>query len=511
MFTRISLWPKLLACVAATLTLCLAAMASAQTTAPVAVAFDDYFVNKALRLELYQIGDAREELITLHQVYEESVWPENPRALIPPFEAGHYAIKVYDAASDRLIFAKEFDTMYGEYKTTTPAINGVKRVFQKSVRLPEPKKPVRVTFERRDKKLVLSPEFTTTIDPADYHIIRENVNQGDWTFEVQKTGDPHDRVDIAFVSEGYTEADKDKFKADVEKFTKFCFSVEPYKSAQGRFNIYGVFRASVDRAMDEPRQRAYKSTVLNASYNSFDLDRYLLTEEDHTLHRIAAQVPYDTVVVLVNSARYGGGSICLDYCIASADNATGQHIFVHEFGHSFAALADEYVGTVAYNDMYPAGVEPLEPNITELLDPANIKWKAFLTPGIALPTRDGRAEIQDLQRQLQTVQREVADASAAAKAKGQTDAEIQAIQDQNAARQQELQAKLTQARAYSSSLGTKVGAFEGAGYLSKGMYRPQLQCWMGNGGEGFCVVCQAGIRRVIDYYAPAAQPARQAP
>jgi hypothetical protein len=471
------------------------------TTAPASAAadgpvnFDDYFIDKALRIELYQTGDAKTEMVSLRDIYQEPIWPGNPKQLIPPFEAGHYAIKVFDAASNRLIFEKYFDTMFSEYRTTTPALNGITRVFETSPRIPYPKKPVRIIFERRDKKLVLMPIYKLDIDPADYHINQETNNLGDTTFDVQKTGSPHDRVDLAFLAEGYTADDKDKFKSDVERFSKFVFSVEPYKSCKEKFNVYGVFRASPERGVDQPRTHSFKSTALDASYNAFDLDRYLLIPDIHAMHRMAAQVPYDSIIVLVNSNRYGGGSICLDYCVASAQHPTAQRIMTHEFGHSFAALADEYTGDVAYNDAYPAGVEPLEPNITELLDPANIKWKAYLTPGIAIPTPEPRDEARQLQQQLQAATRAAAAQLDAAKSKGESADQIKTITDQGQANIAAAQSKLDQ-------LNARVGAFEGGGYLKKGMYRPQLSCWMGTGpASGFCVVCQQGIRRMIDYYA----------
>ena len=480
------------------------AKSPAAATTPDPVSFDDFFVDKALRLEMYQTGDARDEVVTLHRICSEPIWPENPRALICPFELGRYAIKVYDAATDRLIYTKGFDTMFAEYRTTKPAIDGTKRVFQTTVRIPEPKKPVRVSFERRDKYNALSSIFTTQIDPADYHIVRESEKLGDKTFIAQKSGEPHDCVDLAFISEGYTAADEEKFKADVEKMSAFMFSVDPYKNCRNKFNVYGVFRPSAERGMDEPRQHSYRSTVLDASYNSFDLDRYLLTENNHELHRMAAQVPYDTIVILVNTPRYGGGSICLDYCISSVDNATSPRVFVHEFGHSFAYLADEYVGTVAYNDRYPLGVEPLEANITELLDRDHIKWKKLLTPGVTLPTTDGKAEVRALQSEFDAAQKKGREELAAAETNGVSAEDRKAIADRNQAREQETQDKLTKAKAYVAGLGNTVGAFEGAGYMAKGMYRPQFACWMGNGSptQGFCPVCQQGIRQMIEYYAP---------
>ncbi len=432
-----------------------APVAAATAAAPPATApagpvnFDDYFINKALRVEVYQIGDAKEEFVTLDKIYEEPIWPENPRNIICPFDACRYDVKVYDLATNKLIFVQPFDGLFGEYRTTDPAIKGIKGVYTRSLRFPEPKNAVRFVIENRDKKLQLHELFSVEIRPGDYHIVRETVNMGDETFVQQKMGDPHDKVDLAFLSEGYTAEDKDKFKNDVKKMSDAIFSYEPYKSNKDRFNIYGVFRASAERGMDQPRQNSYKSTALGATYNTFDTDRYLTISDDRAVYRMAAQVPFDTVVVLVNTNRYGGGGLTMDMCVTSVDNATSPRIFVHEFGHSFAALADEYVGDVAYNDMYPAGVEPNECNITRLLDKDNIKWKQFVTPGIALPTPPAPRGTQ-----LPNPQ--------------------------------------------------PVGAYEGAGYLAKGMYRPQMNCIMGNAlpppNDEFCVVCKWGIQRMIDYY-----------
>ena len=182
--------------------------------------------------------------------------------------------------------------------------------------------------------------------------------------------------------------------------------------------------------MDEPRQGAFKHTVLDASFNAFDLDRYMLIEADHRMHEIAAQVPYDAIIVLVNSKRYGGGSISMDYCCTTVDNARSLEVFVHELGHSFAGLADEYYASeVSYNDFYPKGVEPREPNITALLDPANVKWKDLLSPGIGVPTEYGKDAIEALQAERQKNRKAQADEIAAAKAKGGAEAAVGKIQE----------------------------------------------------------------------------------
>ena len=466
------------------------------------VPFDDFFLDQALRIDLYQSGDAKEETITIHQIYQEGTWPEPKTVLIPPFDYGRYVYKLYDVSSNRLIFCRGFDTMFAEYKTTSPALAGENRVFERSLRTPLPKRPVLFVVERRDKRHLLQPIFDRIIDPADYHIIRETPAAGDAVFETQITGDPHHKVDFVFLAEGYTTAEKDKFKSDLDRMTAFLFSVEPYKSSKDRFNIRGVFRPSPEQATDEPRQRVYKKTVLNASFNAFDLDRYMLIEEDHRMHEIAGQVPYDAIIVLVNSKRYGGGSIALDYCVSTVDFPTSPQVFIHELGHSFAYLGDEYYQSeVSYNEFYPKGVEPLEPNITALLDPANVKWKDLLAPGIGVPTEYGKEAIEALQAERQKARQAQAKDIEDAKKRNASPKEIQRIEEKYKKVDAGLNAKIEAVRKKYADLVDKVGVFEGAGYASKGLYRPMIYCLMiSNPKDEFCRVCQRAIARMIEFY-----------
>ena len=233
-------------------------------------AFDDYFVDQALRVDLYQSGDAKSETVTVRRIVEETLWPESKAGLLPPFDYGRYVYKVYDAASNRLIFTRGFDTMFAEYKTTSPALAGTVRVFERSVRFPRPRRPVLFVIEQRDKRNLLHPVFDQIIDPADYHILRERAGADDWVYEARIAGDPHEKVDFVFLAEGYTAPDRDKFKADVDRMTGVLLGIEPYKSMADRISVRAVFRPSADRGMDEPRQRSYKKTVLGASFNAFD-------------------------------------------------------------------------------------------------------------------------------------------------------------------------------------------------------------------------------------------------
>ena len=479
------------------------ALAARAQTPPASFAAD--FLDKAMRIDLYHVGDAKEETITLDQIYQEGIWPSTYTHLVDPYDYGRTVVKVYDVASNRLLYANGCDDMFSEYRTTTPALNGVKRVFERSVRIPYPKRPVLVVIEGRDKKNILHPIFSTNIDPADYHILRETTAAGDFVYEALRSGDPHDKVDFVFLAEGYTAEDKDKFKADVDKMTAFLFTVEPYKTAKARFNVRGVFRPSAERAMDEPRQGVYKKTVLDASFNAFDLDRYMLIEKDHRMHEIAAQVPYDVIIVLVNSKRYGGGSIAFDYCVSTTDNERSKQVFVHELGHSFGFLADEYyTSEVAYNDFYPKGVEPLEPNITALLDPDRVKWKDLLSPGIGVPTEYGKDGIEAAQAELQKNRKARADEIAAAKKKGLSEADLKKIQDKYAEADKAPAKQIADIKAKYASLNDKVGVFEGAGYAAHGLYRSQIACIMiSNPKDEFCAACRWAIGRMIDYYSKA--------
>ncbi len=470
--------------------------------AQVMVNYPDQFTDKAWRINLYQVGDAKTEKLTIDAIYEEPVWPESRARLAAPLNVGRYMLKAFDVATNDLLYARGFDTMYAEYKTTTPAIDGVQRVFQRSVRMPEPRRPVLLVIESRDKKNLLHPIFDQTVDPADYHIIRETAASGDWIYAPVVAGDPRDSLDFVFVAEGYTAAARDKFKSDVDRMTKALFDTEPYKSARSRISIRAVHRPSPEKGMDEPRQRIYRKTILDAGFNAFDLDRYMRIEQDHRLHEIAAQVPYDVLVVLVDSARYGGGSIAFDYCVTTVDNARSAEVFLHELGHSFGGLADEYYASeVSYNDFYPKGVEPLEPNITALLDPSNVKWKSLLSPGISVPTEYGKDIIDALQAGRLARRKTLAKEIAEAKDKGLDIAGIKSLQDKAAEADRADQVRIDEIRKKYATLADKVGVFEGAGYSTKGLYRPQINCIMISSPKmEFCAVCRQALAAMIDYY-----------
>ena len=464
--------------------------------------FEDYFFDKTMRIDYYHIGDAKEEFITIDQIYQQGIWAGNPKNLIDYFNNGKYEVKVFDVASNRLIYSKGFATYFGEYTTTNPAIQGIKRTYHETILIPYPKKTILIVLESRNKKNILEPLFSAEIDPRDYHINKESGDTGDQIYEALKNGDPHTKVDLAWIAEGYISAEYDKFKKDVDRFMKALFEVEPYDKLKSKFNIYGVFRPSAESGVDQPREGIFKQTIVNSSFNALDLDRYLLTEDNKTMRDIAASVPYDAIVILVNSERYGGGGIYNFYAVSTVDDSLSENVFIHEFGHSFAGLADEYyTSQVSYNDFYPEGVEPTEPNITALLDPENIKWKELLSASIKIPTDWGKEAIEALQADLQKKRKAMREQVAQLEKSGASKSKIEKVKAEFNKKSDEINKNIDQVREKYSYLNDKVGAFEGAGYSAKGLYRPMINCLMfGNRERKFCKVCQRAIARMIEFY-----------
>lgn len=463
--------------------------------------FDDYFVDKTMRLDYFHIGDAKEEWITVDQVYEQGTWAGSERNLVDNFDNGRYYAKIYDSSSGQLIFSKGFDSYFGEYKTTNQALKGIKRTYHETILIPYPKKNIRFTLEVRNRENILLPLFSQEIDPSSVSIIKENLDKKVKIFEIRKNGSPHEKIDIAFIAEGYTSEEEEKVEADFKRFTEIFFNHEPYRTYKDRFNIYGVFKPSEESGCDEPRPGIFKNTALNATFNSLGSERYLLTEDNRSLRDIAAHVPYDTLFIMINHKRYGGGGIYNLYCTFTVDNQWYEYLFLHEFGHSFAGLADEYyTSSVAYNEFYPRGVEPAEPNITALLNPKNIKWKDSLTPYIEIPTPWKKEGFDKMDLAYQKIRREINEKIARMKREKAPQAEVEKI-EQESDRLSGDHAKNVDDYFSKSRFRDKVGVFEGAGYSAKGLYRPMLDCLMfTKGKKPFCKICEQAVVRVIKYY-----------
>ncbi|MCB0750377.1 MAG: peptidase M64, partial [Ignavibacteriae bacterium] len=299
----------------------------------------------------------------------------------------------------------------------------------------------------------------------------------------------------------YTAEEKEKYLNDLKRFTNIFKKQEPFKSYINNLNVYGIFKASEESGVDEPRANIYKNTTLNATFNSLGSERYLLTEDNKTLRDLASHVPYDAIYIMVNHKRYGGGGIYNWSCTFTADNQFQEYLFIHEFGHSFAGLADEYyTSDVAYNDFYKPTLEPVEPNVTALLDPENLKWKKLLTSGIELPTPWEKEEFDKTDYEWQKQRREMNDKIAELKRSNADKNLIIQAEQEYIVKDKERSDIVDQYLKNCANYG-KVGAFEGAGYLQNGLYLPMIDCIMFSKGEKpFCKVCEEAIIKVIEHY-----------
>lgn len=464
--------------------------------------FNNYFIDETMRIDYYHIGNAAEEFITVDQIYKYGIWAGSRIHLIDDLNLGRYCVKIYDAASNQLIYSKGFDSYFGEYKTSTEGIEGIKKTFQESAIIPYPKNKIIFSMERRDQKQMLFEFFRKEINPDDIMIIRDEVkNKQVKVYNADSNGDPHKRVDVVILGEGYTLDEKNKFEKDLKYFTDVFFAMEPYKSNADKFNIHGVFKPSEDSGIDEPPANLFKNTVLNCTFSSMGSERYILTEDNKAVRDLAAHVPYDAIYIMVNHARYGGGGIYNFFCTFTTDNQFKDYLFVHEFGHSFAGLADEYyTSEVQYTDFYPSGLEPLEPNISALINPANIKWKELLSHGIEIPTPWEKVKYDSMDYKWQAERRAMNKKIAELKRNKASLEVIQASENEYARKDRD-HSQLVNSYLKKNLHYGKVGAFEGAGYVAIGMYRPMLDCIMfSKGSMPFCKVCEAHILKVIEQY-----------
>ncbi len=465
------------------------------------IVFDKYFFDATMRIDYNHMGDAKEEFIAIDRIYEQGIWAGSLTNLLDKFNNGRYYVKVFDAASKKLIFSKGFDSYFGEYKTTGVAAKGVKRNYHESALIPYPKNKIIFTIHLRQRDNELKEIFSQEIDPADVNILHESLMDGVKVFEVVKNGDPHKKVDLLFVCEGYTYNERKKVPYDLDRFTETFFKQEPYKSMKDKFNVWGVYLPSDEAGVDEPRAGIYRNTAVNATFNSLGSSRYLLTEDNKRLRDIAAHAPYDTLLIMVNHKRYGGGGIYNSFMTFTTDNQWREYLLLHEFGHHFAGLADEYYSSsTAYNEFYPRGVEPVEPNITRLMDPANIKWKDQLSEGIEVPTPWDKETYDKQDAEYQKIRAEVNAKIAKLKKEKASNDEITKAEEES-----EKLSKLYADKGFShlknSKYWGKVGAFEGAGYSSKGMFRSMIDCMMFTKGmKPYCKVCEAAIIKVIKHY-----------
>lgn len=464
--------------------------------------FNKYFLDETMRIDYFHIGDATTEMFTIDKIYSYDIWAGSLTNLIDNLNNGKYYCKIYDAATGNLIYSKGFDTFFGEYTSSENGLAGIKKSFHESAIIPFPKSKIIFAIEKRDDLNKMNEIFRTEIDPSSIYIIKDKiVDSGVEIFKPVFNGDPHNKVDVVILAEGYEMEERGKFVEDLNRFVGYFFEQEPYKSQKNDFNIYGVFKPSEESGTDLPGADIFVNTVLNTTFWSLGSERYLMTEDNKTMRDLAAFVPYDAIYIQVNHPRYGGGGIYNQFCTYTTDNQFAKYLFIHEFGHSFTGLADEYyTSDVAYTDFYKPTVEPIEPNITALLDPKNVKWKNLLSKGIEIPTPWEKAEFDRMSYEWLKERNRLNNYIAELKRNRAPEEQIKAAEEEYALKDK-FQSEKVDKYLQSSKYWGKVGAFEGAGYQATGLYRPMLDCIMfSKGDKPFCKVCEEAIKKVINHY-----------
>lgn len=391
--------------------------------------YETYFTDQRARINIVFQGDAYSQKASIKEIYKESVWSGSKNNLVDTLHYGEYRYSLY-TKDGQLIFSKGFNNLFSEWRTIEQA-KLTTNEFVESHWIPFPKQIVDFVLYYRDKS---SGEFEElhreTIDPNSKNIsIPKEFNYQIDT--IQYSGNFSNKVDIVFVAEGYSHNESDKFKDDVNRATEYLFSMEPYSTRRSDFNVWALnsFNDQDDK------------TPLSSTFSTFGIDRYLTIPDHSSLGAILHNSHNDAVYILVNSSQYGGGGIYNYYAIGVSDHNLYGELFVHEFGHSFGGLGDEYYSSqVAYEEFYNLNIEPWEPNLTTRVNFSN-KWESLINKETPIPTPN------------------------------------------------------------SYEYKNTIGLFEGGGYMSKGIYRPYLTCRMKeNSAPDFCPVCIRAINKIIDSY-----------
>ena len=448
--------------------------------------FDERFTGSTMRLDFFHTGTADMEEISLERVRVEGPWPGSRTQLLDWTNLGKYQFEIVDLESQQALYSRGFASIYGEWETTSEALAGVVRTFPEALRFPEPRRPFQVRLRKRAADQSFLEIWTTTIEPASRAVHRASV-QPQNVLAIVENGTPDEKVDLLLLGDGYTAAEMEEFAADTQRAVEALFALEPFTSRQADFNVWGIAPPAAESGISRPRSGLFRNTPLGASYNTLDSERYVLTLQDRAWRDVAAAAPYDAVMILVNSDKYGGGGIFNLYSTAAAGSDFFPYLLVHEFGHHFAGLGDEYyTSDVAYEDFQGQVTEPWEPNITALLDSDHFKWADLVETGTPLPTPWKKEEFEALSHSIQDRRREL-------RAAGAPEADLERLFREE---REQMTALLA-----SEAFAGKVGAFEGASYQPKGLFRPEADCIMFTRDEvGFCAVCARAIDRIIDLY-----------
>jgi len=436
-------------------------------------------------MDYFHSGDANEEHFSVDRILNDGAWAGSKTKVLDDLKLGLYFFEVIDKSSGKLLYSRGFASIFGEWQTI-PEAQEKWGTFHESIRFPWPINPVNIVMKKRNSKNVFEKIWETEIDPGARWVNPSGPVSSYKSFKVLNNGAPNSKVDIVILGDGYTADEMEKFKEDVKRLTTELFEVEPFKSRKRDFNIMAVETPSTVSGVNRPHPGIFKRTPLSVSYSSFDSERYALAYDNRTIREAAGHVPYEFMFILVNEETYGGGGIYNLYSTVAVDNKFSDYIFVHEFGHSFAALADEYYTSSVSYDMGEITVEPWESNITALLNKDNLKWKKMHDTSTPLPTPWDKEKYDKFSYDIQKERK-------ALRAKKVPEAEVEALFE----REKKESAAILDNMQYTG----KVGAFEGGGYMQHGLYRPYADCIMfTRNKQQFCPVCQDAISQVIEQY-----------
>ena len=443
-----------------TKTLAMALLLSAFcATAPAA----DY--ERTLRVDYSFSGTATSTEIAVCELSSFEGWAGRSHNMDSVPLRGNGQIVMRDAQSREVLYMTSFSTLFQEWQCTEEATR-LRKSFENVFLLPMPHAKAVVSITLFGFKGEITAEFEHTVDPSDILIRKRAVSEVPCR-ELLVSGPAQDCIDVAIVAEGYTAEEAELFYQDAGIAMNEILSYEPFNSLRGHFNFIAVAPASKHSGVSVPSQGEWKETAVGASFDTFYSDRYLTTLHLFKLHDLLAGLPYEHIIILANTETYGGGGIYNSYTLTTTHNTYFRPVVVHEFGHSFAGLGDEYYYDDQYSEQYYPGIEPWEQNITTLADfpskwqhllyrePDSLDREAFVPDSLDREAFEPTAPVADLWKQI---------------AEGADPASF-------------------------------VGIYEGGGYQSKGVYRGYPDCRMKtNAAPVFCPVCQDAIRRLIEFY-----------
>jgi hypothetical protein len=442
---------------------------------------------RTLRVDFFHTGDATRELFALERlVIEPTPWPGNPQRPFDDTGLGNYFFEVRNTATGALLYSRGFSSIYGEWEDTAAAKDHV-RTFAESLRFPLPADPVDVTLKKRSAGKPFASVWTFAVDPHSKDIDASPPPSPGPLLRLMVNGPPASKVDLLMLCDGYTLAQRADFERDARRMVAVLFATSPFKERRADFNVWGLCAPSAMPGISRPSTGIHRRSRVGTTYDAFGSERYILTFDNHSFRDVASFAPYEFVEILVNAETYGGGGIFGLYATAAAKSRWAPYLFVHEFGHHFAGLADEYFTSESTLLPQQGRPEPWEPNVTAVSTFDQLKWRALVTPGTPVPTPWKKQQFEARDRELQAIRKQI-------RAAQRPEKEMDALFQQS---KQEFSALL-----HNDAYSHRVGAFEGAMYESTGYYRPEEDCIMFLRNDvPFCQVCQNAISQVIHLYA----------